>query len=125
MKLQKSQRGATIWSVSFILLLIGFVAFTAMRLFPVYMEDFSITSSVESVVNDTTAEYRGARSVKQTLMKRLRFNNVKAVGSEDVSVTREGEYYNISVDYEVVVPYIGNISLLFNFNHSGSVRASV
>jgi hypothetical protein len=125
MKLQKKQRGATIWSVSFILLLIGFVAFTVLRLFPVYMEDFAIASSVESVVNDTAAEYRGARSVRQTLFKRLKFNNVKALDNQQVSVIREGDHYNINVDYEVVVPYIGNISLLINFKHSGSVRASV
>jgi len=125
MTLEKTQRGATLWSVLFILFLIGFSVFVTLKLFPVYMEDFSIVSSLESLENDSVAEYRGAGNVKNAVMKRLIVNNVKVISSKDVSITRDGNFYFIDVDYEVTVPFIGNISLLVTFSHSASVRASV
>lgn len=125
MTLEQSQRGATLWSVIFILFLIGFSVFVTLKLFPVYMEDFSIVSSLESLENDPGAEYLGAGKVKQAVMKRFGINNVKVISSEDVSVSREGNFYYVDVDYEVIVPFIGNISLLITFGHSASVRASV
>ncbi|HEY9149102.1 MAG TPA: DUF4845 domain-containing protein [Gammaproteobacteria bacterium] len=125
MTLEKTQHGATLWSVVFILFLIGFSVFVTLKLFPVYMEDFSIVSSLESLENDPAAEYLGAGKVKSAVMKRFGVNNVNVVSSEDVSITRDGNFYFVDVDYEVTVPFIGNISLLVTFSHSASVRASL
>lgn len=125
MKLSKHQYGASLWSVIFTLFLIGFIAFTALKLFPVYMEDFSIESSLQSLEADIGAEYRGAMSVRNAVSKRLSVNNVKVISRDDVSVTRDGQAYNVTIDYQVTVPFIGNISLLVTFNHSVAVRASV
>lgn len=125
MRLQKEQHGATLWSIAFILFLIGFAAFTTLKLFPVYMEDFSISSSLDSMEQDVAAEYRGVGSVQQGFMRRLGVNNVKVLKRDDVAVSREGDYYYIDVNYEVTIPFIGNVSLLLNFEHSASVRASL
>lgn len=124
-KTSRYQRGEGIWGVVFILFLIGFVAFTSLKLAPVYIEDFSIASSIEGLETDKNAEYRGALSVRKAVLKRFGINNVKAVGKEDVVITRDGDMYHIDVEYEVLVPYIANVSLLLTFNHTASVRAAL
>lgn len=125
MKLHRYQNGSSLFSIVFTLLLIGFVAYTALKLFPVYMEDFSISSSLETLEAESAKEYRGALSVREAVMRRFNVNNVSRVGKDDISITREGQSYYVDVDYEVTIPFIGNVSLLLKFSHSASVRASI
>ena len=120
----KYQKGLTIWSFSFTMFLIGFTAFVAIKLFPVYMEDLSVGKAVESLESETE-EFRGALTVRSALIKRLEINNVTRVEYDKISITRENQEYLIDVDYEVEVPFIGNISLILRFEHSAVVRASV
>lgn len=119
----KYQQGITIYGVSFILLLIGFTSFTILKLFPVYMENFTIRSSVESLAKDADEQYLGVSAVRSALMKRFGMNNVTQVTSEDISISREGQIYYVDVDYEVQVPFIKNISLLVSFTNHGEVAA--
>lgn len=119
----KYQQGITIYGVSFILLLIGFTSFTILKLFPVYMENFTIRSSVESLAKDPDEQYLGVSAVRSALMKRFGMNNVTQVTSEDISISREGQIYYVDVDYEVQVPFIKNISLLVSFTNHGEVAA--
>lgn len=123
MKTGKLQQGITLPGVAFILLLIGFTAFTVLKLFPVYMENFSIRSSLESIEQEAAKEYMGVNSVRTVVFRRFEMNNVTQVGPDDVSVTRDGQTYNIDVDYEVRIPYIKNISLIISFNNHAEVSA--
>ncbi len=122
--MNKYQKGLTIWSFSFAMFLIGFTAFVVIKLFPVYMEDLSVGTAVESLESEPE-EFRGALSVRAALIKRLEINNVTRVDKDKISITRDNQDYLIEVDYEVEVPFIGNISLLLRFEHSAVVRASV
>ncbi len=119
----KYQKGMTIYGVAFILLLIGFVVFTTLKLFPVYMENFTISSSLESLESEPGKQFAGAMDIRHALMKRFGMNNVRQVTRDDISVTREGQIYYVDVDYDVRVPYIKNISLLVSFTNHVEVDA--
>lgn len=119
----KYQKGMTVYGVAFILLLIGFAVFTTLKLFPVYMENFTISSSLESLERESDKQFTGAMDIRHALMKRFGMNNVRQVTRDDISVTREGQIYYVDVDYEVRVPYIKNISLLVSFTNHVEVNA--
>lgn len=123
MKMGKYQQGITIYGLAFILLFIGFVTFTTLKLFPVYMENFTIRASVESLQNEADQQYLGVLAVRTALLKRLSMNNVTQVSAEDISITRDGQVYSVDVDYEVRVPFIKNISLLVSFANHAEVAA--
>ncbi len=123
MKTGKYQQGTTIYGVAFILLLIGFVAFTTLKLFPVYMENFTINSSVESLASEAGQQFSGPLEIRNSLMKRFGMNNVTQVKYDDISVIREGSFYYVDVDYEVRVPFIKNIDLLVSFTNHAEVSA--
>lgn len=123
MKTEKLQQGITLPGVAFILLLIGFTAYTVLKLFPVYMENFSISSALESIEQESAKEYMGVNAVRSIVFRRFEMNNVRQVGSEDIIVTRDGQTYNIDVDYEVRIPYIKNISLVVSFKNHAEVSA--
>lgn len=125
MKLHNSQRGMTFWSTASVLFAIGFTAYVILKLLPVYMDDLSIGSALEGVQDGAAAEdHRTVSSVRTALVKRFNVNNVDVISSKDVQIVREGNYYLVNIDYQVIVPFIGNISLLISFDHSGSVLAA-
>lgn len=124
MRLNKYQKGLSVWSFSFNLFLIGVAVFITLKLFPVYMEDLSVGTAVESLESDPE-EFRGALSVRNALTKRFDINNVTRVDKDNISITRDNQEYLIEVNYEVEVPFISNIFLILRFEHSAVVRASV
>lgn len=123
MKLRKQQQGITLFGVAFTLILIGFVTFTVLKLFPVYMQNFSVRSSLENMEGEKSREYLGAVAVRDGVIKRLGINNVTQVDKENISITRDGQVYNIDVDYEVRIPYFSNISLVLTFKNHAEVSA--
>jgi hypothetical protein len=123
MNTRKRQRGITLFGFVLTMFLIGFVAFTTLKLFPVYMENFSIRSSLESLEQERDKEYVGAAAVRTALLKRFQMNNVSQAGGDDISIVRDGQIYHVVVDYEVRIPFISNVSLLVSFNNSAEVFA--
>ena len=123
MKFRQHQKGFTLYSIAFYLLLLGFVVFTALKLFPVYMESFAIKSSVDSLNSEADAEFTGAREVKAVLLKRFGVNNITTVTNDDITVEREDQTYVVNVNYEVRIPYISNIELVLSFANRAEVNA--
>lgn len=123
MKLQKSQKGVTLASIAFFLLLLGFVVYTVLKLFPVYMEAFTVESSVKGLEADKNQDYMGAMSVRQAVFRRFTMNNVSNVSSDDIIVARDNHMYMVDVNYEVRIPYFKNISLLLTFENHAEVPA--
>ncbi len=118
MKLRHSQKGVTMASLAFFLLLLGFVVYTALKLFPVYMDAFTIESSVKGLETDRQ-EFSGAMSVRQAVLKRFGMNNVVSASAEDIVVKRVNQMFEVDVDYEVRIPFFKNIDLLVSFeNHA-------
>ena len=123
MKLQHAQRGLSFWSLSFYLILLGFVVLNGLKLFPIYAEAATVESAVRSIESDRLASYNGAMSVKSALFKRMAINNVASVTTDDVSVVRDGQDYVMNIEYEVRVPYFKNIDLILSFDHHAEVSA--
>jgi hypothetical protein len=121
MKLRKQQQGITVFGLAFILMLIGIVTFTALKLIPPYMQNFYVRGALDSVVEDQAAEFSGSSAVRSALLKRLNINNVTNATHEDLIVIRDGDVYSIDVDYEVEIPYAYNIFLILRFTNHAEV----
>lgn len=122
MKLQHSQQGVTLFSIAFFLGLLAFVVLTTLKLFPVYMEAFTVESAVKGL-EKKGEEYMGVLAVRDSLMKNFGINNVTLVKQDDIRITREDQVYMVDVDYEVRIPYIKNISLVLTFQNHAEVPA--
>lgn len=123
MKLEQSQRGATLTTIAFYLFLLGFSVFTALKLVPVYMESFTIRSVMEGMSVEKGREYTGSLKVREAVLKRFGINNITQVGADDVVVVREDDAYVITVDYEVRIPFISNIDFVLVFTNEAEVKA--
>lgn len=123
MNARMHQQGITLFGFVLTMFLIGFVVFTTLKLFPVYMEHFSILSSLESLEQERDKEYVGAVEVRNTLLRRFQMNNVSQAGKDDISIIRDGQIYHVEIAYEVRIPFISNVSLVVSFNNTAEVPA--
>ena len=114
------QRGMTGVGWLLILMILGFVIYTALKLWPIYYDYFMISSSMNSVTSQSGLATKNPAQIKQALIKQLLINNVRDLDKDDIYVSVEKGNVQLEVAYEVRTPFVGNIDLLVSFENSVS-----
>lgn len=120
MKLIKNQRGASLIGRLIVVALFVFFAMFVFKLFPSYMQNFTIRSTLEGLKEDGLQEVT-AGNIRQSIQRRFKINNVQDVTPDQVAISREADLYRVSVDYEVRVPFVFNVDLVARFSESAEV----
>jgi hypothetical protein len=111
------QEGMTGIGIAVILGMIAFFALIAMRLFPVYMEHFSVTTHLENLATDSTMKNKTDRQVLSKLNKSFQIDDVKNVNNEHIFIERNKDgSMKVSIEYEVRTPGIGNVDMMVSFS---------
>lgn len=110
------QKGITAVGALVILVLVGFLALAVIKLFPVYMEHFSVTASMESLKEKPGDGPLNKRTLEQLLMRRLNINSVSSVDREHITVEPVSGGHLVSVVYETRVPFVANIDFVVSFD---------
>lgn len=111
----KQQQGMT--AIGFILI-IGMIAFftaIGVKLIPMYMEYYSVTSILKTIQGEPETASRSAAEIEDTILKRFSINEVRRVTKDDITITKEGKKVSIEIAYEARVPLFGNIDIVGNF----------
>lgn len=119
---KNEQKGMTLLGYVIVLCVIGFFALLLVRVAPLYLEYRSVVTIVDAVADEATAEWTPAM-IRNTIQKRLDVNNIKRIDSRDFVVSRDRGGATLSIDYEARTGFIGNLSLLMEFEHSADLRA--
>ncbi len=115
---KKKMRGLTGLSFLLLLALIGFFALLAIKLFPIYLEHYNVTSSLKSLQSEAWEEPLSKKEIKSLLMRRFQINDIAHVGKEQIKVKSQNSGKLVSIAYEVRKPFIGNIDLVVSFSDS-------
>jgi type II secretory pathway pseudopilin PulG len=106
-----------------VLVVLGFLAVTAMKVFPAWAEYRSIKHAIEAA----KAAGSSTHEIQQAFARNAEINNITAISSKDLVITRENGQPEVSFAYEKRIPVAGNVSLLFDFagttDPSGNVAA--
>ena len=116
MNFSQRQRGLSMLAILVILVLIGFFATSAIKLFPVYMESFTVKRAIESTVEEARANNWGRVEVKNNISRQFDVNRVEAIATKDVKITNQNGKVVIDATYEKRVPFMGNIDVVLKFD---------
>jgi len=117
MKAPLKQQGMGAYQI-LILAVVGlFIAFTAIRLVPIYGEYMSVTSSMQRVQEANIDNPGSPRSLQRDLQRHFRINNVSNVEADNIHISPQGDGYMMRVSYEVRTGWIGNIDLIVSFEN--------
>jgi hypothetical protein len=122
----KQQRGMTFWGLLFVLGVVGFVLWIIFLLFPVYMNDLKVSSALDSLSKRSEIATMTKQEIFVAMDKTLDIDRgadyLKL--DKDLRVETRGKMRVIKIEYEAVIPFIHNISLLLDFKHQREVRGA-
>lgn len=112
----KKQGGATFLGMLFIGALIAFTALIVMKLTPAYTEFMSVKKVLTAMKQEPLSTMTN-KQIKDSFDKRANVAYVDIVKGADLTIEKgaEGEAV-VSVEYQVVKPIIGNVSVLLDFS---------
>ena len=115
----RAQKGFTFWTLSLTVLSIVFVAIIGMKLVPAYIEYFTIKRVMIKIKNEIAGKPMSNNEIKMSFDHSSTIDDIKSVKPEDLEIAKNADgITTVSVDYQVVVPLVGNVSALLDFQAS-------
>jgi hypothetical protein len=117
----KMQRGITFIGFLMVLVVVGFFAYAAMRLVPVYTEYFSVVKAMKAVAGEVGVASKQPGDIRNMLLRHFDISYVDSVRPNDIRISRDRNP-SINIAYEVRKPFVANIDLLVRFDHSETLN---
>lgn len=110
--------GMTTWGMMGVAAMGGFCVLFLVKLAPIYIENFSVKSVMETLEEDEEL-LRDARKkdIQTTLLKRFTVNQVFNVRKEHITIKKTKEDISVTIEYEVRTPLMSNIDVVPYFHH--------
>ena len=120
MRTRHQVKGITLIGFVMLLGVLGFFAYLAMRLVPMYVEYFGVLKAMELLRQEPGAAQKSLAEVRAELS--LKFNtqyvDETSVTPQSISLKRESGAATLRVAYEKRVPFLYNIDLVGKFDKS-------
>jgi len=114
--MKRNQSGITLTSFLVVLIVVGFAAFIAMRLFPMYQEYYSVKSALKGLSNEAGVSDMDPARIQDLFFRRLYINYSENVKPAHVKIERMDGGWNMKVSYEVRRPLVGNLDVVGKFD---------
>lgn len=114
------QRGITLIGFLFMLIIVGFFAYLAMRLIPAYTEYMGVVKSMELVRNEPNSAQASPEEIRRSLMIKFdtQYVDSQSVPPQSITVLRQGGDATLRVAYEKRIPFAYNVDLVVSFDKS-------
>ncbi len=112
------QRGLALSSFLAVCVLVVFALIVSFKLVPAYIEEYTITRIFRQIASNPDFKNATAADVRAAFGRQTAIDRVEAISAQDIQVTRESGVLVIRTQYQVVIPLIGNVSLLVDFKPS-------
>lgn len=112
------QQGMTFIGVVIVLGLIAFFVLVALKLVPLYLENFKIVSSLQSLKSDPDLAGKSAPEIMTLLNRRLDINEVRRLTPKDIEIKVGSGRAVVRIKYEARESFIGNVDIVAKFDDS-------
>ena len=124
MSFKNRQRGLSFLGLIALVGMLGFAAVIGLKLIPVYLDSWKIDTIMTAVISEPGVNDQSRQEVIESMLKRLDIDAVDGVNYSNykgqLTVTKRKNNITINVNYDVITPLIGNLSLLAVFEKSVS-----
>ena len=123
MKFARSQQGLSILSWLVVLAVVAFLASTAFKMIPHYLDYKSMEKIITSVETDRIESIKTVGDFYSHVSKGMTVNSIRDLDMQDaLKVTQDGSQFIAVLKYEKREPLIGNLDLVTQFDKEFRVR---
>jgi len=120
----KKQKGLTLISWLAIIAVVLFNAIIAMNVVPVFLNDHSVKTLMQSLETDSAVRGATPKKIKETITKKLRVNNVYNVTKEHITIKKtKNNDYLVIIEYEPRGKLVGSLDYIVTFKHEARIPA--
>jgi hypothetical protein len=112
----KKQRGLTFISWLVIFIVAGFLVMVGIKVAPVYLENYTIKSILESIKNEPFVARKSTREIRSMILKRLDINSIRDVTKDHISIRRSDGGRKVNIKYEVRRHIAYNAAIVMTFD---------
>lgn len=115
-KTLQSQRGVSMLGILLICTVIVLAAIGALKIVPAYMEYGTIKKAVAGSKDGA----KTVADVQRNFERRAQVDDISAITSKDLEITKEGNNIVVSFKYDKKIPMFQNLSVLLEFSGSSN-----
>lgn len=122
----RKQQGITLMSFVMVLIVVGFFALIAMKLFPMYTEFHNMKAAVDAFAAEPNSANKTAAQAWAELDRRFNIAYVESVEREHMTIERaaQGRGMQMKVSYEVRKPLLFNLDVVGKFEHVADLNGT-
>ena len=112
----KNQQGLAFMPLVFTVTLLFVVISIIFKIAPAYLNHSKVVAMLDQLKQEASGEKKTESEIKASLTKRININNIDDITQGDIAVNKQGNVFKVLINYEVVKPIYGNLSVLIEFN---------
>lgn len=115
--MKTNQHGMTLIGFLIVLGIALFAAYIGMNLVPIYLNHYSVVSSMKSLAEEPGVANMSEGRIRDLLSRKFLTSYVEHVTARDIEIVRSTRV-EVVADYEVRVDLIGNIDAVVSFRRA-------
>jgi len=112
------QRGMTVIGMLMMIIAIAFVALIAMKVVPMYIQYFSIKSTIESIRKEPQLAQMSTQDIQNAIQKRFDIGYVDNITARDLKIRNENRGRVLDLEYQDERELFYGLSILLKANES-------
>jgi len=115
----RKQRGMTFIGLLLMIAAALFIGMIVLKLTPAYLEYFNVKNAIKKIGNEPGFNEMTKKDIGDEFDRSASIDSIEVVQGRDLEVSKEESGKQVvSVEYQKVVPIIGNVSALLDFSVS-------
>ena len=120
--MRSRQRGATFIGMVVIIAILGFALYAGIRLVPIYLEYMAVARALENTAKEFSGGPTTAQNLRNSLDRRWTIETIDSVQPRDIEIKKAGTGFSMRAWYRAEAPFIGNVSLVADFDKTVEVQ---
>lgn len=120
--MRSRQRGATLLGILTIAAILGFAVYGAIRLTPLFFEYMAVARALDQTAKENADGPTTPQALRTGLDRRWTVEDIRSISAKDVEIRKAGRGYTMRAWYRAEAPFIGNVSLVADFDKTVDVH---
>jgi hypothetical protein len=118
----RSQHGMTFIGAAIVIAAVLFIMIIALKMMPAYIEFMSVNRVLHAMAQEQLSSM-SKKEIVQSFNKRKNIDDIQSITADDLVIEKDTVGNTVlSVDYQVMKPVMGNVSVVIDFKASSDSK---